>query len=167
VHAFPEADVPVLQLSINAQKPYEYHLALGAALAPLRDRGVMVIGSGNVVHNLRRIDWSRPDGGFDWAERFDADARQIMASDPSDLPRLQDHDAFDLAVPTPDHFIPLLYVAGLAAVAGSSEVLVDGCSMGSLSMTSYGVGSRREPAPDSVEGAPPLPHEPPAEQTNI
>ncbi len=138
VHAFPQADVPVVQLSIDATKPFEYHLELGAKLAPLRERGVLVLGSGNVVHNLGQIDWSKPDQGFDWAHAFDDDARAVMESSPDRLGRLQDHDAFTRAVPTPDHFIPLLYLAGLASAAGQpTRALVDGYAMGSLSMTSY------------------------------
>ena len=137
-HAFPHADIPVVQLSINAQKPFEYHLELGAQLAPLRQRGVLVIGSGNVVHNLHRVDWGQPDGGFEWAHRFDDAARSHMTSSPEDLAALRSHQDFDAAVPTPDHFIPLLYLAGLASAAGSTaEVLVDGYTYGSLSMTSY------------------------------
>src|ERR1700761_5873623 len=69
-HLFPDADVPVVQMSINALEGLDYHLGLGAALAPLRERGVLVVGSGNIVHNLSGMDPSRPDGGFDWAHRF-------------------------------------------------------------------------------------------------
>ena len=75
VHAFPDASIPVVQLSINADKPLDYHLELGAKLAPLRERGVLVVASGNVVHNLRGMDWSLADSGYDWAKRFDEDAR--------------------------------------------------------------------------------------------
>lgn len=141
VHAFPDADVPVLQLSIDAQQPYEYHLDLGARLAALRERGVLVVGSGNVVHNLGRVDWGRPDEGFDWARRFDEAAREVMTSSPADAVTLIEHRDHALAVPTPDHFVPVLYLAGLAAASGASaEVLIEGYAYGSLSMTAYTVG---------------------------
>lgn len=177
VHAFPAADVPVLQLAIDAQRSFEDHVALGAALAPLREQGVLVVGSGNIVHNLRRIDWAALDGGFDWAQRFDDAAREILQSDPASVPRLADHPDFAVAVPTPDHFIPMLYLAGLAAVSQERpEVLVEGCSMGSLSMTSYGLGLRpagldenpgQEAAEDrSARGAAPIPTGVPPEETN-
>lgn len=142
VHAFPEADIPVVQLSINALEPLEYHLALGAALAPLRERGVAIIGSGNVVHNLRMIDPGQPDRGFDWAEQFDEAARALMTGAPGNIVSLRSHRAYAQAVPTPDHFIPLLYIAGLASSdGGRAEALVDGYALGSLSMTSYTVGT--------------------------
>jgi 4,5-DOPA dioxygenase extradiol len=167
-HMFPDADIPVVQLAINAMKPFDYHLDLGAKLAPLRDSGVMVIGSGNVVHNLGGIDPSRPDSGFDWAHRFDDTARAAMTGSPAALPAVQGSGDFDAAVPTPDHFIPLLYLAGLGAAAGhSADVLVDGYAYGSLSMTAYTLGL---PAADPVHGSGPagsVPDRLPPENTNI
>jgi 4,5-DOPA dioxygenase extradiol len=108
VHAFPAADVPVVQLSINALKPFGYHLDLGAQLAPLRERGVLVIGSGNVVHNLGGVSRALPDAGFEWAQRFDEEAKDLMLSEPTEVARLDGHRDFDLAGPPPDHFLPLL-----------------------------------------------------------
>jgi len=137
-HAFPDADVPVVQLSIDASKPFEYHQQLGAQLAPLADEGVLIVASGNIVHNLRAINWGATDQGYDWAQRFDDDARTLMVNKPSALSELLAHDDFALSVPTPDHFLPLAYVAGIAdARSATTEVLVEGCTMGSLSMTSY------------------------------
>jgi 4,5-DOPA dioxygenase extradiol len=144
VHAFPDADVPVVQLAIDATKPFEYHVELGARLAPLRHDGVLVIASGNVVHNLGLMDPDRPDSGTDWARRFDEHARATMTSGPAAIVEAARHGDFDLAVPTPDHFIPLLYLAGLAdAEGGVTEVLIDGYAYGSLSMTSYTLDFRR------------------------
>jgi 4,5-DOPA dioxygenase extradiol len=166
VHLFPDADVPVVQLSLDATKPYEHHVALGAALAPLRDRGVLIVGSGNLVHNLRRVVWDRPDDAFDWAERFDEAGRALMTTDPGAIARLAEHPDHDLAVPSTDHFLPLLYLAGLAAAAGeTTDVLVDGYSMGSLSMTCFTLGAETQPVDDVP--APLLPRsEVPPDETN-
>ena len=119
-HLFPDAGVPVVQLSINAVQPLEYHVDIGARLAPLLDEGVLVLGSGNVVHNLRRIDWSTPDAGVDWNRRFDDAALAVLQDEPGDVLRLVEHPDYQQAVPTPDHFIPLLYFAGLASARGAS-----------------------------------------------
>ena len=114
-HLFPDADVPVVQLSINALKPLEYHLDIGARLAPLRDKGIAILGSGNIVHNLRRVQWNKPDAAFDWAERFDDAVAAQLTDEPGAILRVVDHPDYSLAVPTPDHFVPMLYLAGLAA----------------------------------------------------
>jgi 4,5-DOPA dioxygenase extradiol len=141
-HVFPEADIPVVQLSIDATKSYEAHAELGAMLAPLLDEGVLVAASGNVVHNLRRIDWARTEGGADWAERFDAAALELMTTDPARVPELAQHPDHRLAVPTPDHLMPLFYVSGIAAATGRPVTTFNiGCAMGSLSMTSYAVAA--------------------------
>ncbi|RBY84655.1 4,5-DOPA dioxygenase extradiol [Blastococcus sp. TF02A-30] len=167
VHAFPDADIPVVQLSINALKSFDYHLQLGAALAPLRESGVLVVGSGNVVHNLGGVSRAMPDAGFDWAQRFDERAKECMLTDPVDVVRIDGHRDYDLAVPTPEHFLPLLYLAGLAGADGEgAEVLVDGYAYGSLSMTAYTVGMT---APDGggTGMAASLPDGPPADGANI
>jgi 4,5-DOPA dioxygenase extradiol len=168
-HVYPAADVPVVQLSINALEPLEYHLDLGRRLAPLRERGIVVLSSGNLVHNLRQVAWDTPEGAFDWARRFDDDLRDVLQGAPGDLLRLAEHDDFRLAVPTPDHFIPLLHLAALAEVAGEEpQVLVDGFTYGSISMTSYAVGVTC-PEPGDAPGPLPLPPSDvvPPEQSNI
>jgi 4,5-DOPA dioxygenase extradiol len=168
VHAFPDASIPVVQLSINADKGFDYHLELGAKLASLRANGVLIIGSGNVVHNLRGMNWDLPDAGFDWAQRFDEDTKAQMASDPTEVARMDAHGDFRLAVPTPDHFIPLLYLAGLAGAAGGgSDVLIDGYTYGSLSMTAYTLGMSTAPVTSAATTTTePAPSAPP-DATNI
>lgn len=165
-HLYPDADVPVVQLSINSLKPMEYHRELGAKLAPLRDRGVLVLASGNVVHNLRRVQWDDADAAFDWNRRFDEAVEKQLAEDPSSILRMLDHPDYAAAVPTPDHFVPLLYTAGLATQDGGAAALVRGYAMGSLSMTCYGVGVGSECAV-RADGAATLPSGVPADQSNI
>ena len=164
-HLYPAADIPVVQLSINALKPLDYHVDLGRRLAPLRDKGVMILGSGNVVHNLRRVQWDQPDTGFDWAQRFDDAVVEQLAEAPGDILKVTGHADYELAVPTPDHFIPLLYIAGLAAASGEvMEPIVRGYAMGSLSMTCYGVGA--EVSCEVGDGAATVPEGVPPDQTN-
>lgn len=137
-HVFPDADVPVVQLSINALKEPKYHFDLAARLAPLREQGVLVLASGNVVHNLRRVDFAMRNQGTDWAHRFDEAAREIMVHRPEDVLELLEHPDYHLAAPTPDHFLPLVSLAGLAAASGGEmNVLIEGYDLASMSMTSY------------------------------
>lgn len=166
-HMYPDADIPVLQLSINALKPLDYHLELAASLAPLRERGVMIVASGNIVHNLRRLQWREPDLAYDWAERFDDAVIEQLARDPGDILRVAEHPDYDLAVPTPDHFVPLLYLAGLAAADNARpETLVRGYSMGGISMTCVGLDAELELRKDPTCAAR-LPAGVPPDQTNI
>lgn len=166
-HLFPKADIPVVQLSINALKPMDYHLALATKLNQLRSRDVMIVSSGNVVHNLRRIEWNKPDFGADWARRFDDMVAHQMTEAPADILRSVEHPDYAMAVPTPDHYIPLLYTAGLAAAAGTdAKALLRGYAMGSLSMTCYGVGMSGV-ACEQGGGAASLPKGVPPDQTNI
>ncbi len=142
-HAYPAADVPVVQLSINEAQPPSFHFALGRKLAPLRNEGVLVIGSGNIVHNLHAYGWGRhvPDP-YDWAERFERFAKQSMLS--GDYSRLIDyehlgHDA-QLSIPTPEHFLPLLYVLGTHGSGDALAFPVSGFDGGSISMLCVQVG---------------------------
>jgi 4,5-DOPA dioxygenase extradiol len=168
LHAFPNADIPVVQLSINANKDFDYHLGLGAKLAPLRERGVLIVGSGNVVHNLGGMSRALPESGYDWARRFDEQVKETMAEDPTEALALDRHRDFHTAVPTPDHFIPLLYLAGLAAAGnGGTDVLIDGYAYGSLSMTAYTLGLANPPAGEGAALTPELPDHVPPESSNI
>ena len=140
VHLFPQADVPVVQLSLDANQPASFHYALGQRLGTLRDEGVLILGSGNVVHNLGRIDWN--GGAYDWATRFNDWARaRIERGEHAALIawQAQGEDA-RLAIPTPEHYWPLLPVLGAQRADEPAQLLVDGIEMGSISMLALRVG---------------------------
>jgi 4,5-DOPA dioxygenase extradiol len=138
-HVFPNADVPVIQLCIDETEPPAFHYELGRRLAPLREEGVLVLGSGNLVHNLHAYGWGRRSmEPYDWAVRFEKQARDLMrAGEHGPLVAYESlgRDAL-LSVPTPEHYLPLLYVLGMR---GSGEVVdfpVEGFDGGSVSMLS-------------------------------
>jgi 4,5-DOPA dioxygenase extradiol len=135
-HAFPDAAIPVVQLSMDGTKPARYHYELGKHLAPLRDEGVLIVGSGNVVHNLMLMRRDVGVPAFDWAKRFNEKVREALASGMHatliDFERLGE-DA-RLSVPTPEHYLPLLYIAALQAEGETMAFAVDGYEAGSLGM---------------------------------
>jgi 4,5-DOPA dioxygenase extradiol len=142
-HAYPDADVPVVQLSINQEYPASFHFALGQQLAPLRGEGVLVVGSGNIVHNLEAYAWGRHAiDPYDWAERFENAAKKSMLSgDFTPLINYENlgHDA-QLAIPTPEHFLPLLYVLGTQQSGDKLSFPVSGFDGGSISMLCVQLG---------------------------
>jgi 4,5-DOPA dioxygenase extradiol len=167
LHAFPDASIPVVQLSLNAFKDLDHHLELGSKLAALRENGVLVVGSGNIVHNLRAVDFGRPDTGYDWAVRFDEAAREVLTENPTEVAALDAHRDFQLAVPTPDHYLPLLYIAGLAGER-PLQPLVDGCAAGSISMAAYTLDLACPDAATAGSGpAAGLPPDVPADDSNL
>jgi 4,5-DOPA dioxygenase extradiol len=143
-HVYPEADIPVVQLSINASRPAAWHFELGRRLSPLREQGILIVGSGNLVHNLRAWLRGAPTGEpFDWALRFDTAARAAMAS--GEWTSLIDYERWgrdaQLSVPTPEHYLPLLYVLGSARPAEELSFPVQGFDGGSISMLSVQAGA--------------------------
>jgi 4,5-DOPA dioxygenase extradiol len=143
IHLYPRADVPVIQLSINESEPAGYHYDLGKKLAPLRDEGVLIIGSGNVVHNLHTYAWGKHGvEPFDWAMRFDEKARELISG--RDHEPLVNYETLGrdalLSAPTPDHYLPLLYVLGAATEDDKISFPVSGFDGGSISMTAVQFG---------------------------
>jgi 4,5-DOPA dioxygenase extradiol len=137
-HLYPKADVPVFQLSIDYDKPAAFHYAVGRDLAALRDKGVLVMGSGNVVHNLRATDRGVPEGPATrpWAQSYDdAVKKALLARDDKRLIAWENLDAsVNMAVPTPDHYFPFLYALGAAAPDEKPRMVFEGFHSGTLSM---------------------------------
>lgn len=135
---YPEADIPVFQLSVDANADARVHYEIGQDLAVLRDEGVLIVGSGNVVHNLALVDWNK-EGGFDWAETFDRYIKDAILE--KDFEKVIHYKtaggSADKAFYTPEHYFPLLYVLGAAAEEDKVTVFNEACVMGALSMTSY------------------------------
>lgn len=139
VHMYPKRDIPVFQISIDASAPPEAHFQIGKELKPLRDEGGLLFGTGNIVHNLRLVDWDIGDEGFDWAYTFDDFIRSnIQSGNHEEILNYESlGDVAKLAVPTSDHFNPLLYILGASDKDDKVSVYNNSCMMGSLSMTSY------------------------------
>jgi 4,5-DOPA dioxygenase extradiol len=141
-HLFPPADIPVVQLSMDATQPPAFHYELGKRLAPLRDEGVLIVGSGNVVHNLGVLNWKDDAPAFDWATRFnDAVRERVVRRDHLPLVAYENlgNDA-RMSIPTPEHYLPLLYILGLHGEREPVAVAVDGIQNASISMLSVVVG---------------------------
>ena len=143
IHAYPGAGVPVVQLSIDETRPAAFHYEMGKRLAPLRDEGILIAGSGNLVHNLHTYAWGRhPVEPFDWALRFEAKARALIAA--GEHQPLVDYESLGrdamLSAPTPDHYLPLLYVLGARQTGESATFPVEGIDGGSVSMLTVKIG---------------------------
>jgi 4,5-DOPA dioxygenase extradiol len=142
-HVFPEADVPIVQLSIDETQPAAFHYEVAKRLTPLRDEGILIVGSGNIVHNLHAYAWGRRVfEPLDWAVRFDARAREsIVANDHAPLINYETlgRDA-TLSAPTPDHYLPLLYVLAQQRTGDEVSFPVEGFDGGSISMLSVQIG---------------------------
>lgn len=139
VHMYPQRDIPVFQVSIDASAPPGAHYKMGQELRSLRRQGVLLFASGNIVHNLRMVDWKMAGQGFDWAHAFDDYIYdRIMARRPEDILAFKEKgELARLAVPTPDHFYPLLYALGASEEDDVVKVFNRTADMGSLTMTSY------------------------------
>ncbi|HCZ36812.1 MAG TPA: 4,5-DOPA dioxygenase extradiol, partial [Cytophagales bacterium] len=144
-HLYPNADVPVIQMSIDHFQTPQYHYELAKELASLRKKGVLIIGSGNMVHNLRMVAWDKlntPNYAFDWAAEASDKMKQFILS--GDHKQLVNFSAqgrpFELAIPTPEHYIPLLYTLGLKEENEAVSLFNDKAVGGALTMTSVKIG---------------------------
>lgn len=142
IHMYPKADIPVLQLSLDMQKTLQEHFELGTQLASLRDEGVLILGSGNIVHNLRQIQWQEKAPAADWAIRFDEWFKQKLLARDFDSILYHFHDSAEgkLSVPTLEHYLPLHYVLGAAEANETARIEYDEIQNGSISMRSFSLG---------------------------
>lgn len=142
IRMFPQADIPVVQLSLDHTQPPAYHYALGQALRPLRNRGVLIVGSGNVVHNLRAARLDDEHGAYDWAREFDETARRlILAGDHRSLVNYESlGPSAQLAIPTNEHYLPLLYILGLREPGEKVGFFAEQVVYCALSMRSVRIG---------------------------
>ncbi len=142
-HVFPAADIPVIQLSIDETQPAEFHYETAKRLSVLRDEGVLIMGSGNLIHNLHAYAWGRQQvQPLDWAVRFEERARELLLTgehDPLIAYETLGRDAI-LSIPTPDHYLPLLYVIAQLRQGEQISFPVEGCDGGSVSMLSVQIG---------------------------
>lgn len=142
-HMYPDADIPVIQMSIDYTKPAQYHFELAQQLNRLREKGVLIIGSGNMVHNLRRVAWDKlnEEFAFDWAtEANETMKKHILNGDFQPLIDFRSQGmAFDLAIPTPEHYLPMLYALALKEKKDNISLFNDKPVAGSLTMTSFKV----------------------------
>jgi 4,5-DOPA dioxygenase extradiol len=142
-HVFPKANIPIVQLSINETQPPSFHYELGKRLASLREEGVLIIGSGNIVHNLSAYSWGESNvHPFDWAVRFEEHAREsLIRGDDAPLVNYQSfgRDVI-MSAPTPEHYLPLLYVLGLRRKKDKVSFPVEGVDGGSISMLAVRIG---------------------------
>lgn len=144
-HLYPNADVPVIQMSLDYSQTPQYHYELAQQIKSLREKGVLVIGSGNMVHNLRMLAWDKlnaPEYGFDWAiEANEKMKKFILSGDHKELINFRSQGkAFDLAIPTPEHYLPLIYSLALKDEKDEVSLFNDKAVAGSLSMTSVKIG---------------------------
>lgn len=139
-HLYPNADIPVIQMSIDYSKPPQYHYELAKELASLRQKGVLIIGSGNMVHNLRLVAWNKLNDAFafDWATEANEKMKQyILEGNHKNLIHFKNEGkAFDLAIPTPEHYLPLIYTLALKEKNETVSIFNDKPVGGSLTMTS-------------------------------
>jgi 4,5-DOPA dioxygenase extradiol len=144
-HLYPNADVPIIQLSLDYNQPPQFHYDLAKELAPLRSKGVLIIGSGNMVHNLGMVAWDKLNTagyGFDWAQEAKEKMKSFILTD--DHKSLIDYKlqgrAFNLSIPTPEHYLPLLYALALKDEGDKVSIFNDKAVAGSLAMTSVKIG---------------------------